>query len=137
MALKAMNSYAQRTENLRPEGAYQVLARSQALEADGRQIIHFENGQPDVDTFENIRQAGIRAISGGQTRYTPPASLPALREAIAEAAGKQSASQCCLARHSDSTAKAISAYRMPRSRENLNLGLDRVRGALANIKSSV
>jgi aspartate/methionine/tyrosine aminotransferase len=66
-----------------------VLARSQALEADGRQIIHFEIGQPDVDTFENIRQAGIRAISEGHTRYTPPAGMPALREVIAEAAGRQ------------------------------------------------
>ncbi len=75
MALKAMNSYAQRTESLRPEGAYHVSARSQALEADGRQIIHFEIGQPDVDTFENICQAGIRAISEGYTRYTPPASI--------------------------------------------------------------
>jgi aspartate/methionine/tyrosine aminotransferase len=81
--------YAQRTDALTPEGAYQVLARAQALEAAGREIVHFEIGQPDFDTFANIRQAGIRAIEEGKTRYTPPPGIPALRKAIAESAGRQ------------------------------------------------
>src|SRR5512146_340989 len=81
--------YNARTAHLAPEGAYQVLARAQALEAQGRKIIHFEIGQPDFDTFENISEAGRRAIAEGRTRYTPPAGMPALREAIAEAAGAQ------------------------------------------------
>ncbi len=84
-----MRNYAERTEHLRPEGAYQVLARSQALEAEGRRIIHFEIGQPDFDTFENISEAGRQAIADGKTRYTPPSGMPALRAAIAEAAGAQ------------------------------------------------
>ncbi|RPI82375.1 MAG: pyridoxal phosphate-dependent aminotransferase [Chloroflexi bacterium] len=82
-------TYTQRIAHLKPEGAYQVLAKSQALEKAGREIIHFEIGQPDFDTFENIRDAGIQAISTGQTRYTPPAGMLALKEAIAEAAGKE------------------------------------------------
>lgn len=82
-----MNTYAKRTGHLRPEGAYQVLAKSQALEKAGRDIIHFEIGQPDFDTFGNITQAGIQAINEGRTRYTPPPGLPALREAIAASAG--------------------------------------------------
>jgi aspartate/methionine/tyrosine aminotransferase len=81
--------YAQRTEQLSAEGAYQVLARAQALEAQGRKIIHFEIGQPDFDTFDNIREAGKRAIDEGKTRYTPPSGIPELRQAIAEAAGRQ------------------------------------------------
>ncbi len=84
-----MREYAGRTDHLRPEGAYQVLARAQALEAEGRKIIHLEIGQPDFDTFENITEAGRRAIAEGKTRYTPPSGMPALREAIAEAAGAQ------------------------------------------------
>ncbi|HEY5983387.1 MAG TPA: pyridoxal phosphate-dependent aminotransferase [Anaerolineales bacterium] len=79
--------FAHRTDDLAPEGAYQVLARAQALEAAGRDIIHFEIGQPDFDTPENIREAGRRAIDGGLTRYTAPAGMPALRQAIAEYAG--------------------------------------------------
>ncbi|MEW6402409.1 MAG: pyridoxal phosphate-dependent aminotransferase [Chloroflexota bacterium] len=80
---------ASRTSHLKPEGAYQVLARAQELEASGRKIIHLEIGQPDFETFDNIRLAGIRAISEGHTRYTPPIGMKALREVIAEDAGKR------------------------------------------------
>jgi aspartate aminotransferase len=82
-------SYAQRTSHLRPEGAYQVLAKAQALEAAGRDIIHLEIGQPDFDTFPNISMAGIRAITQGKTRYTPPIGIKSLREAIAQDAGRR------------------------------------------------
>lgn len=82
-------SYALRTHHLKPEGAYQVLARAQELEAIGKQIIHLEIGQPDFDTFDNVSLAGIRAIAEGQTRYTAPIGMKALREVIAEDAGKR------------------------------------------------
>ena len=81
--------YASRTNYLKAEGAYEVLARAQALESQGKEIIHLEIGQPDFDTFSNISLAGMRAISNGRTRYTPPAGVPALRKAIAEDAGKR------------------------------------------------
>ncbi|HSR21723.1 MAG TPA: aspartate aminotransferase, partial [Anaerolineales bacterium] len=71
--MRKLDEFARRTQSLKPEGAYQVLARAQALEAAGRDIIHFEIGQPDFETFENIREAGRQAIADGQTRYTPPA----------------------------------------------------------------
>lgn len=81
--------YAKRTETLASEGAYQVLAKAQALEKDGREIIHLEIGQPDFPTFENISQAGIQAIQAGYTRYTPPPGMPSFREVIADSAGQQ------------------------------------------------
>ena len=81
--------FAPRVLHLASEGAYHMLARAQALEAAGREIIHLEIGQPDVPTFANVTQAGIRAIQEGQTRYNPPAGLPALRQAIAEDAGRR------------------------------------------------
>lgn len=81
--------YATRTAHLKPEGAYEVLAQAQALEAQGRDIIHLEIGQPDFETFANVSLAGIQAISAGQTRYTSPAGMPSLREAIAEDAGRR------------------------------------------------
>lgn len=81
--------YAKRTDHLKAEGAYQVLARAQELEAGGREIIHLEIGQPDFDTLDNISAAGISAIRDGRTRYTPPAGMPALKEAIAETTGKR------------------------------------------------
>lgn len=76
--------FAERVTHLAPEGAYHMLARAQALEAAGRHIIHLEIGQPDVPTFANVRQAGIRAIEDGFTRYTATAGIRPLREAIAE-----------------------------------------------------
>lgn len=81
--------FSTRTHHLKPEGAYQVLARANQLEAAGREIIHLEIGQPDYATFANVSQAGIQAIQAGHTRYTSPSGMPALRQAIAESAGRQ------------------------------------------------
>jgi aspartate/methionine/tyrosine aminotransferase len=82
-------SFAQRVTHLEAEGAYEVLARAQELEAIGRDIIHLEIGQPDFETFPNVSQAGIRAITEGRTSYNPPAGIDQLRQAIAEDAGRR------------------------------------------------
>ncbi len=84
-----MSDFADRVMNLASEGAYQMMARAQALEATGKEIIHLEIGQPDFPTYKNISQAGMDAIEEGYTRYTPSAGIPALRKAIAEDAGKR------------------------------------------------
>jgi aspartate/methionine/tyrosine aminotransferase len=76
-------AFADRIKQLRAEGAYAVLAKAQALEAQGREIIHLEIGQPDFETYPHISMAGIRAIAAGQTKYNPPAGVPVLREALA------------------------------------------------------
>lgn len=81
--------FAERVAQLKPEGAYFMLSRAQALEAAGHRIIHLEIGQPDVPTFENIGRAGVKSIQEGFTRYTPSAGIPALRRAIAEQASAQ------------------------------------------------
>ena len=81
--------FAKRIHHLKAEGAYAVLARAQALEAQGREIIHLEIGQPDFDTYPHIALAGIQAIAAGKTRYNPPSGVPSLRQAIAEDAGQR------------------------------------------------
>ena len=81
--------FASRLDNLNPEGAYAVMAQANALEAEGKKIIHLEIGQPDSETFPHISQEGINAIQSGYTRYNPPAGLPQLREVIADHAGAQ------------------------------------------------
>ena len=83
------HTFAQRVLPLQPEGAYAVLARAKALEAQGREIIHLEIGQPDFPTPAHVAQAGVDAILAGRTRYTPPAGAADLRAAIAEVAGRQ------------------------------------------------
>ena len=66
------------------ETAFSVLAKARALEAQGRDIIHLEIGEPDFPTPKNIVEAGCRALRDGHTHYTPTAGVPELREAIAE-----------------------------------------------------
>ncbi len=80
--------FAERVLELAPEGAYEWLAKAQALEAEGRDVVHLEIGQPDVPTFDNVAGAGIRAIEEGRTRYNPPRGVFQLREAIAEDVGR-------------------------------------------------
>jgi aspartate/methionine/tyrosine aminotransferase len=82
-------SFADRVHHLKAEGAYQVLARAQELEASGRDIIHLEIGEPDFATAPHISKAATEAITGGKTRYNPPAGIMELREAVAEDAGRR------------------------------------------------
>ena len=74
---------AARMHDLGTESAFEVLARARALEAQGKEIIHLEIGEPDFETPRHIVEAGMRAISDGFTHYAPTAGLPELREAIA------------------------------------------------------
>ncbi|MCU1284563.1 MAG: aminotransferase [Acidobacteriales bacterium] len=75
---------ARRMARLGTETAFEVLVRARALEAQGRDIVHLEIGEPDFDTPENVVDAGVKALKGGWTHYGPSAGLPALRKAIAE-----------------------------------------------------
>lgn len=68
---------------LRTEGAFAVLARARALEAEGHDIIHLEIGEPDFETPPHVAEAGIEAIRAGETHYCQTAGLPVLREAAA------------------------------------------------------
>jgi aspartate aminotransferase len=74
---------AKRIERLGTETAFSVLAKAKALEAEGREIIHLEIGEPDFDTPAHVVEAGCRALRDGHTHYTPTAGIPELREAIA------------------------------------------------------
>jgi aspartate/methionine/tyrosine aminotransferase len=75
---------ASRIGRLGTETAFEVLVRARALEAQGRDVIHLEIGEPDFGTPPNVRQAGIEAIEGGWTHYGPAAGQPDLRQAIAD-----------------------------------------------------
>ena len=60
-----------------------LLARAKALEAQGRDIVHMEIGEPDFPTPRAVCDAGIRALEHGELFYTPALGIPELREAIA------------------------------------------------------
>ncbi|MFC1614841.1 pyridoxal phosphate-dependent aminotransferase [Gemmatimonadota bacterium] len=61
-----------------------ISAKAKAMKAEGIDVIGLSAGEPDFDTPEHIKQAGIKAINDGVTKYTPAAGLPALRKAIAQ-----------------------------------------------------
>lgn len=65
------------------ESAFEVLARANALAAQGHDIINLGIGQPDFKTPDHIVQAGIKALADGHHGYTPANGLPQLREAVA------------------------------------------------------
>jgi aspartate/methionine/tyrosine aminotransferase len=71
-------------EGVRGEGAFDVLVKARALEAQGKSIIHMEIGEPDFPTPQNIVEAGRQALADGWTKYGPTQGDPELREVIAE-----------------------------------------------------
>jgi aspartate/methionine/tyrosine aminotransferase len=74
---------APRVAEVAPFHVMELLARAQALESGGRDVVHMEVGEPDFPTPAPIVEAGRSALERGATRYTPALGLPALREAIA------------------------------------------------------
>ena len=66
------------------ESAFDVLVRARALEAQGKDVIHLEIGEPDFPTPQHIVDAGKKALDEGWTHYGPSQGLPELREAIAQ-----------------------------------------------------
>jgi aspartate/methionine/tyrosine aminotransferase len=78
-----MTTLAARMAGIAPFHVMDILARAHALEAQGRDIVHMEIGEPDFPTAAPIVEAGIAALRAGETRYTPALGLPALRAAVA------------------------------------------------------
>ncbi|MGQ9559246.1 MAG: pyridoxal phosphate-dependent aminotransferase [Candidatus Oleimicrobiaceae bacterium] len=78
---------AERMSRLGTETAFEVLAKAKALEAEGKEIIHLEIGEPDFDTPEHIKEAAIKALRDGKTGYCPAPGIRELREVIAADVG--------------------------------------------------
>ena len=79
----AARTLATSMSRLGTETAFEVLVRARALEAQGRNVIHLEIGEPDFDTPSHIVDAAKQALDEGYTHYGPTQGLPELRDAIA------------------------------------------------------
>jgi len=75
---------ADRLSAIKPSPTIAINTLSQELKAEGRDIIGLAAGEPDFDTPQNIKDAAIRAMAEGKTKYTAPAGILPLREAICE-----------------------------------------------------
>ena len=78
-----MLQMAGRMQVLGTETAFEVLARANALAAQGRSIINLGIGQPDFPTPDHIVEAGRKALADGHHGYTPANGIPPLRAAVA------------------------------------------------------
>lgn len=74
---------AERMNHLGTETAFEVLAKANALAAQGRSVINLGIGQPDFPTPENVVEAGRKALADGHHGYTPANGIPELRAAVA------------------------------------------------------
>lgn len=75
---------AKRTQGITPFYVMELLRRAKQLEAQGKDIIHMEIGEPDFTTQQAIVEAGVNQLKTGAVKYTPAAGLPELREKISE-----------------------------------------------------
>ncbi|MBN2332963.1 MAG: pyridoxal phosphate-dependent aminotransferase [Deltaproteobacteria bacterium] len=73
---------ASRVQQIKPSPTLAISAKAKALQAAGIDVINFGAGEPDFDTPDNVKAAGIEAIRSGFTRYTAVPGIPELKEAI-------------------------------------------------------
>nr|MDQ2696624.1 aspartate transaminase [Pseudomonadota bacterium] len=73
---------SQRVQRIKPSPTLAVTARANALKAAGRDVIGLGAGEPDFDTPDFIKEAAIKAIRDGFTKYTAVDGTPGLKRAI-------------------------------------------------------
>ena len=75
---------ANRAASIKPSPTLAVTAKAAELRAAGRDIIALSAGEPDFDTPEHIKQAAVKAIHDGKTKYTAAGGLPELKQAVVD-----------------------------------------------------
>ncbi len=73
-----------RVQSIKPSATLAITAKAKALRAEGKAIIGLGAGEPDFDTPDNIKQAGIKAINDGFTKYTAVGGTPELKQAVCD-----------------------------------------------------
>lgn len=74
---------AQRAANISPSATLAIDAKAKQLKKSGKDVVIFGAGEPDFNTPENIKKAGIKAIDDNITRYTPVGGIAELKSAVA------------------------------------------------------
>lgn len=79
-----MKKLSEAAHKLEGQRMFQILGRAMELERQGKEILHFELGDPDFNTPENIVETAIKALKNGDTHYAPSSGLMELKEAAAD-----------------------------------------------------
>ncbi|MDH4099780.1 MAG: pyridoxal phosphate-dependent aminotransferase [Nitrospirota bacterium] len=77
-----MSQLAERVKNIKPSPTLAIEAKAKKMKAEGVDVVGFGAGEPDFDTPENIKEAGIRAIREGHTKYTAVPGTDELKDAV-------------------------------------------------------
>ncbi len=76
--------FSDRASKIKPSLTLAIDAKAKAMKAEGVDIVNFGVGEPDFDTPDNIKEAAIKAIKDGFTKYTPVGGINPLKDAIIE-----------------------------------------------------
>ena len=79
-----MHSISSRIDKVSPSLTLAVTAQTKALIAKGEEVYALAGGEPEVDTPRHIKDAAVKALMEGRTKYTPAGGIPELREALSE-----------------------------------------------------
>ena len=79
-----MKSLATRVSTIKPSVTLAIDAKAKELRAQGVDIVGFGAGEPDFDTPDNIKEAAVRALNAGFTKYTPASGTLDLKKAVCE-----------------------------------------------------
>jgi len=73
---------SRRVRSISPSSTLAITAMAKRMQAEGIDVISFAGGEPEFDTPEHVKAAGIRAVRDGFTKYTAPAGIEELRDAV-------------------------------------------------------
>ncbi|MBD3310785.1 aminotransferase class I/II-fold pyridoxal phosphate-dependent enzyme [Candidatus Woesearchaeota archaeon] len=69
---------------IKPSATLAISAKAKQMKRQGKDVVIFAAGEPDFDTPDNIKDAAVRAIEEGKTKYTPASGLPELKQAVCD-----------------------------------------------------
>ncbi|MCX7959480.1 MAG: pyridoxal phosphate-dependent aminotransferase, partial [Deltaproteobacteria bacterium] len=80
---------SKRVNMIHPSPTLKITALAKKMRSEGKPVISFAAGEPDFDTPESVKNAAVRALSEGKTKYTATSGIPELKEAIAKKLEKE------------------------------------------------
>ena len=81
---KKMSMLSNNLARVKPSPTIAMSSLATQMKSEGRNVISLSAGEPDFDTPEHIKNAAIKAIRSGQTKYTDPDGMKSLKEAVCE-----------------------------------------------------
>ena len=75
---------AKRVTVIKPSATFELIAKAKALKSEGKNVLEFQVGEPDFNTPEYVKQAGIKAIEENFTYYTPSPGTLEIKKAVIE-----------------------------------------------------